>query len=95
MMMSGRKPLCHNGFRHDPQLAADFRETPQTVFKTVEGAKVPWRVRFPSASATTRAHGWAAARVGGRPLGQLGLALVGTSALRVESVARLQPIVAL
>jgi hypothetical protein len=29
------------------------------VFKTVEGAKVPWRVRFPSASATTTPNGTA------------------------------------
>ena len=53
-MVNGRKPLCCNSFRQNPQRAADFRETPRTVFKTVEGAKVPWRVRFPSASARAR-----------------------------------------
>jgi hypothetical protein len=52
MTMSGRKPLCHKGIRQIPQRVADFPETRRTVFKTVEGAKVPWRVRFPSASAS-------------------------------------------
>ena len=50
-MMNGHKPLRHNSFRQIAQLAPASRETPRTVFKTVEGAKVPWRVRFPSASA--------------------------------------------
>ncbi len=49
--MSGRGPLCHKGFRQIPQRGVRFLETPRTVFKTVEGARAPWRVRFPSASA--------------------------------------------
>ena len=49
-MMNGHKPLRHNSFRQIAQLDPASRETPRTVFKTVEGAKAPWRVRFPSPS---------------------------------------------
>ena len=51
-MMNGQKPVSHNSFRQIPQRVTDFRETPRTVFKTVEGAKsalagsIPVRLRY-------------------------------------------------